>query len=254
MSCLRLFLSCLVVISLFGCVSTKTQQQSETQQADVHYKLGASQLQGNNPTLALKEFLLAIENDPNNSKIQAALAQAYQLKKSYQNAEKHYLKALELSDNDPRYQNNLASLYLDMEEWDKAADYFGRASSNLLFVNSYVALTGKGYAYYRKGDNPAALEALQEALAIAPLYAPAHFYKSEIYRNLGQAEIARESLERAIELSPQYVEARYQLAVLLLNEEQLDEAAEEFQAIVKMAPDSEWGVKSAELIKALKNR
>lgn len=252
MSSTRFLFFCLMIIGLSGCVSTAQNQQQQQQQADVHYKLGVAHLQAQNPTSALKELLIAVEHEPENSSIQVALAQAYQLKKSYQNAERHYLKALEISKNEPRYQNNLASLYLDMEQWDKAADYFDKASGSLFFLKTHVALTGRGYAYYRKGDYAAALAGLKEALALAPLYAPAHFYKSEVYRSLGQTDLSRGSLERAIELAPHYLQARYQLAVLLLKEQQREKAASEFQAIIDLAPDSEWGVKSATLIKALK--
>ena len=227
----RLLLLGLVVALLGACAPVASQPSK--QQADVHYTLGISHLQANSPTLALKEFLRAAEIDPENSDIQVALAQAYQLKKSYQNAERHYLRALQLAEGDPRYQNNLASLYLDMGQWDKAIDYFDKASANLLFLNSHVALTGKGYAYYRKGDYSSALASYQEALAIAPLYAPAHFYKSEVYRALEQPDLYRKSLERAIELAPQYVQARYELGILLLKEQQKERALKEFRTVVE---------------------
>ena len=148
MFCLRFILAGLLIFGLFACVPANQQQgQSKSQQADAHFKMGISHLQGNNPTMALKELLLAVKDDPRNSAMHAALAQAYQLKKAYPQAEQHYLQAIKLSDNDPRFNNNIATLYLDMEQWDKAISYFDVAASNLLFMNAHVALTGKGYAY-----------------------------------------------------------------------------------------------------------
>ncbi len=254
MSTLRWLVYWLCIFGCCSCAATSQELQKNQQQGEVHYKLGVSYLQANNPTMALKEFLQAVEYQPQDSANHVALAQAYQLKKSYLNAERHYLKALELEPGEPSYQNNLASLYLDMGEWQKAADYFAEAAGNLIFLNPHVALTGKGYALYRKGDHSAALASFDEAMEAEPRYAPAYFYKSEVLGSLEQHEQALELLERAVELAPQYVQARYQLAILLLKENRIEEAADEFQAVVNLVPESQLGNKAAEYIKSLKKR
>jgi tetratricopeptide (TPR) repeat protein len=243
----------IAMLSLFACVPVSQESQKDHNQADVHYKLAMAHLQGDNPTLALKELLIAVEQDPKNGSIQVALAQTYQRKKAYPQAEKHYLKALELSDNDPRYQNNLASLYLDLGEWDKAIDYFDKASKNLLFVNAHVAVAGKGYAYFKKKDYPKALNYLNEAITLAPHFASAYLLKSEVYREMGDKDQEKTSLQRAIELAPQFVQARYQLAVLLLEEHLVDEAVAQLKIILEYSPSSELGSKAKSLLKSLPN-
>ncbi len=155
---MRTLLICLLLSAVVGCAPKQNLADDKKKQAEVNYKLGASHLEANNPTLALKKFLLAAENDPNNSSIQVGLAQAYQMKRAYAEAERHYQKALQLSENDPRYLNNLGTLYLDMGEWDKAIQQFDLAASDLLFMSPHVAMAGKAYALLRKHDLPAALE------------------------------------------------------------------------------------------------
>lgn len=241
----------ILVLSLFACVPVSPEVEQGHNQADVHYKLAMAHLQGDNPTLALKELLIAVEQDPQNSSIQVALAQTYQRKKAYSLAEKHYLIALELSDNDPRYQNNLASLYLDMEEWDKAINYFNQASMNLLFVNAHVAVAGKAYAYFKKMDYPKALNYAAEATTLAPRYASAYLLKSEIYRAMGDANQEEVSLLRAIDIAPRFFQARYQLAVLLLQKGSQKEAAEQLKTIIEFSPTSELGYKAKGLLKSL---
>ncbi|MCF6265648.1 MAG: tetratricopeptide repeat protein [Desulfuromusa sp.] len=241
----------ILMSALFACVPVKQESQQDHNQANVHYKLALAHLQADNPTLALKELLIAVKQNPKKSSIQVALAQTYQRKKAYPQAEKHYLEALKLSDNDPRYQNNLATLYLDMEKWDKAIDYFDKASKNLLFVNAHVAVTGKGYAYFKKKDYPAALKYLNEATKLVPRYSSAYFLKSEVYHALGDTELEKTALQRAIELSPQFIQARYQLAVLLLQENSVEEAAKQLKVILEFAPTSELGRKTQKLLKSL---
>jgi Tfp pilus assembly protein PilF len=243
-----------MVFLLFGvtaCAPVNQEAARNRQQSEVHYKMATAHLQANNPTLALKELLIAVRQDPQNSSIHVALAQAYQQKKAYKLAEQHYLKALELSPGDPRYQNNIAALYLDMKSWDKAIDYFDKASQNLLFTNAHVAIAGKAYAYYKKGDYPTALSYYTEVIARAPRYAQAYFHQSEVYRALGDVNHELMSLRRAVESAPQFIQARYRLAVVLLEENALDEAVQELNTIIEFAPTSELGHQSSELLRTL---
>jgi Tfp pilus assembly protein PilF len=238
----------LLIVLLFGCAGSNNKQPK----AMPHYTLGLSYLQSENPTLALREFLKAVENNPKNPQVHAGLARAYQYKKAYGLAEQHYIKALMYSDNEPKYQNNLAALYISMERWDQAIEYFQKASENLLFMRSELALMGKGYAYYRKGDYPAALQAYREAEIIAPRLAVLHFHIGETYAALGQQELAIASYEKALLHVPTYSEARYQLAVLLLKGQQIDDAKELLALIVEQDPLSDWGMKANDFLKALK--
>lgn len=238
----------LLVFLLAGCLSSAEVQPK----AKPHYTLGLSHLQSGNPTLALKEFLQAVKDDPKDPQVHAGLARAYQAKKAYALSEEHYKKALVLSDNDPKIQNNLAALYISMEQWDQAITYFNKASENLLFMRTEIALMGKGYAYYRKGDYPEALQAYLEAEAIAPRYAPLQFHLGETYAAFGQKELAKAALEKAILYSPHYSEALYQLAVMKLKEQEIEEAKAHLRVIVQQDPLSEWGQKASKFLKTLK--
>ncbi len=237
-------------LMLTGCAPA-TKVADNKQQADSHYKMAVAHLQANNPTLALKELLAAVQNDPENSAIHAALGQVYQRKKAYLQAERHYLRALELSDNDPRYQNNLATLYLDLQRWDEAIDYFDKASRNLLFIDAHVAAAGKAYALFKKEDYASALKGYDEALGLAPRYAEAHYLKSRVYLAMENSEMAEYELRQAIDIVPQFLQARYELGMMLLEQGKPEEAKNEFQLIVNFAENSEWGVKAKKILKTL---
>lgn len=236
-----------MVLTLAGCGMSAERKN----QAKSHYTLGLSHMQSGSPTMALKELLQAEKLDSGDAEIQAALAQAYQVKKAYLEAERHYLLALKLSAGNPRYQNNLAALYIDMEEWDKAIEYFSKAAKNLLFMRTEVALTGAGYAHFRKGDYPSAVSSYQEAKSIAPGYAPASLRLGEVFYALGQDSAARQEYEKAIEQIPNYAEARYRLGLVHLREKKMRSAAEQFRLVIELSPESEWGQKSSGFLKTL---
>lgn len=245
------YLPLLFALFLSACAPAGPTPSDQRKQADVHYKMAAAHMQANNPTMALKELLKAAQKDPKNSAIHVALAQVYQAKKAYSLAERHYLKALDLSPGEPRYQNNLAALYLDMERWDEAIALFDEAAGNLLFASSHVALAGKAYAYYKKSDFEQSLVYYKESLALAPRYASAYFQISEVYRLLNKPADELQALRRAVDVAPQFLQARYRLAVLYNEKGLSDEAKKQLKTLIEFSPDSEWGIKAAELLRSM---
>ena len=225
-----------IIVSLIATACAPVNQPAKpelSKQAEFHYKSALAHLQGGSASSALRELLQAVKLAPEDSAIQEALARTYQRKKAYSLAEVHYLKSLELSENDPRYLNNLASLYLEMEQWDNAIKYFDLAAKDLLFERPHVAVAGKAYAYLQKNDYPQALIYSTEAADIAPRYARAYFLKSNVYEEMGNDEQQEMYLLRAIREQPQFFSARYKLAVLLTKNNRLEEAKEQLQLILE---------------------
>ena len=246
-----LIFSLVISVGLSGCAATTSRMEEDRRQADVHLKLAEAHLQADNPSAALRELLKAVDLDPANAAIRVALAQAYQERRAYNEAEIQYLEAIRLSANDPRYENNLANMYLVMEKWDQAIVYFGRAAKNLLFDSTHIAMTGKGYAYLQKGDYTSALQSFREASSIMPNYVTAYFYQAEVYRLTGDESLEIATLRRAIDLAPELLPARYRLAVLLLRGGNYQSARQHLEVILNFAPDSSEGEMAAELIKTV---
>ncbi len=239
----------LLLLALLSACGAPKQHQDD---AEVHYILGLSFLREQDYTSALKQFMLAEKKAPHRADIQGALAQAYQLKKAYPDAERHYLLAVEHSQQDPQYQTNLAALYLDMQRWDDALTYFRKASGNLLFRSPEVAFTGAGFAYFQKGDYLDAVIAYREALAREPGYVPAHFRLGEAYYALDKIDLAIEAFQDTLRLSPDFAQAHYKLALSYMKEQEPEKAAESFNEVLRLAPNSEWAKLSRDYLKLLK--
>jgi tetratricopeptide (TPR) repeat protein len=230
-----------------GCGATKKARN----EAEVHYLLGMSYLQQQNPTVALREFLQAADYNPGRADIQQGLGQAYYLKKAYAQAEEHYLRALKLAPDDPQIETNLAALYLDLQRWDDAIRYFHKAGRNLLFSSPEIALTGAGVAYQQKGALVDAIGAYKEALAANPRYAPAHLRLGETLDAMDKTELAVEEFRKALGLAPDYVVAHYRLALAGLKLRQPGLAENHFREVIRLAPDSEYGQQSRDYLKLL---
>ncbi len=236
----RLLLSATLLLTLFAAFGCAPAPQNAGL-AKTHYMLGVSYLKEQDPTLALKEFLLAAELDGGDAGIQNGLGQAYQLKRAFAEAERHYRRALEISDNDPQYLHNLGALYLDMERWDDAIATFHRAADDLLFTRAGTAYLGIAHASYQKGAYQEAVTAAREALRLNPRSLRAYMQLGAAYSALDQMDRAVETYQRTLTIAPEFVWARYRLGLVYLQSGQRSLAVAAFNEVLRQDPDSDVG-------------
>ncbi len=235
---LRLVLLILTLsIGLAACTGSPSGKLA--QDAKSHYLLGASALAENNPTQALQEFLLAEKADRRNADIQAGLAQAYMSKRAYDLAEKHLLRAIDLSHGDPRHYQNLGALYVTVERYDEAIAAFRKAADNLLFATPERAWDGIGFAQYLKQDYAAAERAYRKSLELNSRYAQGYFRLGELFYAQNRTAEAVDAFSRAVELEPRSANSHYWLGLAAMKTNNDTLAQKSFSVVIKQAPDSE---------------
>lgn len=244
---IKITVSLALVLLLSACTADKKTGEN----AESHYMLAVSYLQSNNPTMALKEFLLAEQFNDDDARIQNGLGQAYFFKKAYSEAERHYLRALSLDKNNPQYQNNLAANYLDAGRLDEAIHFFKLAATNLLFARPEVAWTGIGSAYLQKGAYAEALEAFNASIAANRRYAPGYVYRGDVYYTMGKTDKAVADFYQAIEFYPDYAQAYFKLGVAQIKLRSTKDAVKSFKRVIELAPDTELSRQATNYIKVL---
>lgn len=230
-------LTCLVS-ALAACVPVQPSEP-DSKKAAYHHMMGVSALNEQNPTDALKELLQAEKYDPRDPEIQSGLAQAYWVKQAHALAEEHFKRAIDLSDGDPKYYNNLAALYLSTERYDDAIKAFQTAAENLLFDRPEMAWTGIGLANVQKQDYPAAQRAYQKAIAINPNYYLAPFRLGELYYNQDRPVEALDMFTRTIELAPGFADGHYWQGLVYMKMKNPEKAKPAFLEVVRLNPQSE---------------
>ncbi len=212
---------------------------SDSKSASYHYTLGVASLNEQNPTEALREFLEAEKYDARAPRIQAALAQAYWIKQAHDLAEKHLINAIELSDDEPKYYNNLAALYLSMERYDDAIIAFRTAADNLLFDRPEMSWTGIGLANSQKQDYPAAERSYRKSIEINPNYYVAPFRLGELYYSQDRPVEALDMFTRTVELAPRFPDGHYWQGLVYMKMKETREAKKAFLEVIRLAPQSE---------------
>jgi Tfp pilus assembly protein PilF len=233
-----LFLLCCLGAGLAACASVDQKSAPAKNDANYHFLMGSSYLEEGNPTRALEEFLMAEKLDGQRIEIHSGLARVYMRKHAYELAEKHYLKALELSGGDPNYENNLGALYLSMERYEDAAVHFRAAAGNLLFSTPEVAWTGLGVAHTRLNDYVAAELDYKKAIELNPTYVQPHFHLGQLYFAQDRPVEAANEFSRAVKIVPDFVDGYYHLGLAQMKARNTELARNAFKEVIRLAPDS----------------
>lgn len=115
-------------------------------------------------------------------------------------AERAYLRALELRSNAVEAHRNLGRLYLRQGRDSRAIAAFDTAAR--LAPGEAQSYNDLGEAYRRSGRLEGAVEAFQKAIALRPDYAPAHFNLGLVYTALGHPGKAASQFRKYLALAP----------------------------------------------------
>lgn len=127
----------------------------------------------------------------------------------------------------------LASVWMDLGNFDEAVKNFGIASTHSAGV---VAKNGRATAYKLAGDFEAALRVYEEALKDFPNEAPLLSGRAEVFRSQGDLEAALEAYDLAIERAPYEPIPRSGKAEVLKELRRFSEAADLLSEATKKFP------------------
>lgn len=108
--------------------------------------------------------------------------------------------------------------------------------------SSWRGFSNLAGAHAQRGNDPAAIAALDRSLALAPTQARSLYNRANARRRQGDPAGAERDYRLALEIEPGHAEARNNLAMLLKQRGDLNDAEEAFETVVRNAPDhaSAW--------------
>jgi len=154
------------------------------------------------PEEALVYLEQAAEIAPDEPAVAAETAQALAEAGEIDQALENFLRAVEMSQDDPTYLHLLASYSILNEIQVQEVGLPAARQAVLENPEDPVALDLIGYAYYVQGDWASALRFLGRALEADPGYAPARLHLGMLYLAREQPAEARRQLEIAVQLAP----------------------------------------------------
>jgi tetratricopeptide (TPR) repeat protein len=161
----------------------------------------------------------------------------------------HYEKALSDSPNFYPAHNNLGSIYLARQNFERAQTHFEAAlKTNQNDVEAYFNLANVLLMTKRYPD---AEREINEGLQRRPDSAFGHFLQGLLYSRTARPELAEKSLQRALQLDPKMPQPYLQLVNLYLQQKRAPDAIAELEAYLKVFPDSQFSPKARESLKRL---
>jgi len=251
-----LVLMCAAVVSL-ACATPRADEEAQirARRAVSHLNLGIDHLQSGRSALALREFLTAESLDQKNPRIQYALGEAYMARQKLDEAELHFLKALNLHPEFHDAQLSLSALFIVLERYEEAAELCQGLVDEPTFPAPWRALANRGWAEFKMGRRADGRRSLELAREYSPNYWPAMLSLAVLESEEGHRMEAISLLQEVIELGPGpgvEAEANYRLAENYIALGKRDRAVGHLTTAVARAPDGEWARRSEAYLKLLR--
>lgn len=238
-------------LSLIGCASWGTQ---ERQKADLHLRLGVSQLESENYPMALREFLKAEELDPNNPVIHNNLGQVYFLRDRLELSEKHFRRAISLSPKYSDARNNLGRLLIEKGDYKNAEKEINAVIDDLTYPSPQKAYINLGLAKFNQKQYSQAQEAFAKVLEMAKDDCVANNYFGRTFFELKDYPRAAESLDRAIGFCQRslFDEPHYYSALAYYRMGERSRAIARFEELIKYYPSGKFREKSKGMLSLIR--
>ena len=202
----------------------------------LHYNYGLLLEQSNQEDAAEKELEKAIELQPNFVRARLALAIIYEKRKKYFRAIAQYQKVLNLDKTNPLIYQQLARLYLEMNEREEAKKVLEEALE--AGIEDWQICCSLAFIYYQEENFDSAKLLLTKALS-RENNSTVHFYLALILDKEKQREGAVNHLKQAIKLMPDDYPALNYLGYLYAEEGiNLKEAEKLVKRAIRLEPDN----------------
>ncbi|MCB8991518.1 MAG: tetratricopeptide repeat protein [Ardenticatenaceae bacterium] len=150
-----------------------------------------------------------------------------------------YAQAQELADfaiylepNNPWARYYMATVFVYLGEYTQAITQLQLGiEADPTIPDLYYSLA---YNYYADSNVPLAIVTLEDALAIAPDYAPAYDGLAHMYLQLGEDALAEENAIKSVELNPNVARAQGRLGEAYFRRSNFPKAVEHLELAVQM--------------------
>lgn len=153
---------------------------------------------------ALRFYSQALDEDPDSPKANLAMGITLSKFGRYEEAKKYYEKTIEIKPDSQAY-NNLGLWYDAQGYLYEAERHFLKALE--LDPRMSQAYNNLGMVYGKKGENEKALPEFERSLELNPDSAKAHTNVGLVLYRLGRKEEARKHWRQALEIDPSFTEA-----------------------------------------------
>jgi type IV pilus assembly protein PilF len=243
------FLTILVFFALAGCVSPEKQNR-----AMLHQRIGLSHFEQTNYPMALKEFKIAYELDPENPTVLNNLGLTYFMRDRFDLAEEYVRKAVKMKSEYTDARNNLARILIEQKKYNEAEKELKSVLDDLTYSGQDRAYLNLGLLYFNQGKYEKSREAFLKSVNIQRDSCTANTYLGKAHFELKNYSKAAEILDNAIGYCQKasYDEPHYYSALTYYRLGDTEKSVARFEEIMKLYPDGQYRDKSRAMLDLIK--
>jgi len=185
---------------------------------------------------AIEAYEKALRLNPGASDFYNNLGIALQAQHHFEDARTMYQRALEFAPDDVEVLLNLGNLEREFGHLAESIDSYRKV--NRLAPRLPAAYASLGVALYEAEQPEAAISALEDAIAVDPLFLQAHQNLTKIRWFRGEHDQMHDSFKKACETLPRSAQAHLNLGTALLLTQDYANAEMALQKAVKLNPGS----------------
>jgi len=201
----------ILVASLSACTAVPEKDKNKPQYAEtpakINAELGLGYMQQGDMKRAKQKLELSLKYNPDYEKAHHYIAELYRRLGEYDQADKHYLRAIELAPQDSGLRNNYGAFLCDQKKFAQAETQFLLAVHDPLFNGRTQAYENLGLCAADAGEMVKAEKYLRTALKADPKSMKSLFRMAELNYAKGDFLRARAYLERYQEVGPKTAES-----------------------------------------------
>ncbi len=234
-------LSILLLGSLtFGCGAS--QKEIETKkQIDVDYEMAVNYFNAGETSMAIRSLALVLASDPDHADANHLMGFIRLGRRQYDEAITHFKRALATNPNMLNCKNNLGTAYMFQERWEDAAVIFEELSKSPLYTSPWIAYGNLGWAYYKMGMLPEALEQTRLSVDVNPKFCLGLNNLGIILEEMHREPEAAKNYKEAIENCPSYPEPNLHLGLISASQGDVPAAYKYFKRCHELTPKSDLG-------------
>lgn len=240
----------IILLSLVGCVTTGPKID-KAKMAEGYYMKGLSHLREKDYELASVEFNRSIQTDSNFKQSYYGLGIISDDQGKLEEAIKYYKEAISLDSDFSEAYNALGRVYSRQQKWQEALKCYKKALENKLYTTPHVPHLNSGLVYMEMKEYDKAAEAFKEAKRFVNQDFIVYQLGTALYE-AGKIKEAIREFQEGIGMTPQNATMRFSLALAFLKDGNKKSALTEFRKAAELDPKGETGRKANDYIKTLR--
>ncbi len=242
-------------LSLAFCASSQSKlQKSSEKDPQYQYNLGLFFLNQNNLDEALKYLQKSLALNPQYHLAWNAVGLIHSLQGNFEESIRAYQRCLDLAPTFTEARNNLATLFQETNQLDRAEAEYMKAAQDLNYERRENPNFNLARLYVLQDRLEEAFEYVQKAIQINPRFAMAYNLRGQIFEMRENWTEAVASYEAAVKLVPEDLLFNYNLAVAYFRTNDFEKARTVFLKINAKVTDLETKDKITDYLKIINEK